>query len=302
MNNKKANIIIITLTALSALAAVSLVHVYINNRVTTARQKLDAKYNSITRQADLVDVVVCAVDIPAGSKISADDIKIQKFSKESIDQDHIISDPAAVIGQKIQQNMYEGEWIVKERLHHVNPKVNNKITLAAGHRAIRLWLDATSGLLGIIAPKDKVDVLAVLPGSNKGRQKIGKIILQDIQVLSVGNRLRSHNEADNKQKDNKYFSSSSQIPKATTITLEVTPQQALQLTLAMEIGKIHLALRNADDQEIVISSPGLTLSSLSVSGKKASPRRHSFRKMKKIKKETVTIISGDRVNTEVIKK
>lgn len=303
MKNKKANIIFLAMTVISALVAVALVYGYIHKKVTTAEQELAAKYTNLTNQSNLVDVIVCATDIPAGTLISDNDIKIQKISNESIGQAHIISDPQQVIGQKIQQNMYVGEWIVNERLHPILPQTDNKIRLATGMRAIRLWLDATSGLLGIIEAEDMVDVLAVLPEKNN-QQRIGKIVLQNIKIISVGNRISyEQNAPASREVDNKKRNNSSQTkngaPKATTVTLEVTPQQALDLTLAMEIGKLHLALRNSEDQEIVISSPGLKQATLLRKGKKAAHKK-IFRKKKATKKETVTIISGDSVNTEVL--
>ncbi len=303
MKNNKANFVLIGMTVLSALVAVVLVYIYINARVTSARQEMETKYATLTDQLDMADVVVCAEDIPAGTVILPEDLEVRKINLESLGDADFISDPALVINRKIQQNMYKGEWIVKERLRHVTPTGVSKIIMAKGNRAIRLWLNPTSGLLGLIKPGSMIDVMAVLPAS-KGGQKAGKIVLQNIRILAVANRLDYHSAVEEKteNKDAKVEGGPSKaMPKATTVTLEVTPEQALDLTLAMEVGKLHLALRNPDDQEIVVSSPALQQSTLLTKGKKAA-RRAVKRKKKKTKKDTVTIISGDSVNTEVINK
>ncbi|MEN8141793.1 MAG: Flp pilus assembly protein CpaB [Thermodesulfobacteriota bacterium] len=301
MKNSKANLILIGMTAISALAAVCLVSVYINSQVSTAREELEEEYASLTGQHDLVEVLVCGVDIPAGAVIREDDLVLQKISRLSIGAAQVFSSPEPVIGQRIQQNMYEGEWLVAQRLAApAAPAASSKVKLGQGNRAMRLWLDATAGLLGLVAPRDRVDVLAVMPGGGKEREEMAKIILQNIRVLSVGNRLAPE-PGQKEEKEKEGEGKEKPLPKATTVTLEVTPEQALDLTLAMEIGKLHLALRNSDDQETVVASPGLSQARLRAKGKKAV-RRAVRRSGRVSKKETVTIISGDTVNTEVLSK
>jgi len=61
-------------------------------------------------------------------------------------------------------------------------------------------------------------------------------VLQNVEVLAAGQKTE--------QKDNKPITVQS-------VTLLVDPEGAETLTLALHEGKIHLVLRNPDDQEVV---------------------------------------------------
>lgn len=255
----KANLILIAVTFYSALLVVWLVYVYVNTKVFNAQQEFEEKYEALVSQQELCDVVVCAADIPAGSVITQKDLLVLKVNKNNICDAEIISEPGLVINRKTQYKMYKGEWFVHERLQNI-PAIS--LVMDKDKRAFRLWLDQTRGLIGLIEPGSTVDVLAVLPGGSR-QQKIGRIFLQNIRVLAVANKTaQALTDVESRQGDSRNKEKQTKLPKAATVTLEVTAEQALQLTLAMDLGKLHLALRDPANREIIEPSALLTLDHL----------------------------------------
>ncbi len=291
----KANLVLITMTLFSALLAVCLVYIYVNTKISNAHQEIEQKYATLAGEHEFCDVVVCAADISAGTVIGKDDLMVLKINKQTICDANNISDPGQIINQKAQYKMYKGEWIVPERLYNVSTV---SLVMGKDKRAFRLWLDQTSGLIGLIEPGSMVDVLAVLPGELR-QQKVSKIVLQNIRVLGVANRLRQAPPTPENMPDDsrKQKEKQSKTPKATTVTLEVTPEQALDLVLVMETGKIHLALRDGTNQKIVESLPVLTLETLLQKAEEASIESSGTGNI--AQEKTANMIHGESANNEV---
>jgi pilus assembly protein CpaB len=73
-------------------------------------------------------------------------------------------------------------------------------------------------------------------GRGINEDAVTRTVLQNVEVLAAGQKTE--------QKDNKPITVQS-------VTLLVDPEGAETLTLALHEGKIHLVLRNPDDQEVV---------------------------------------------------
>jgi pilus assembly protein CpaB len=291
----KANLVLITMTLFSALLAVCLVYIYVSTKISNAHQEIVQEYATLAGEHEFCDVVVCAADISAGAVIGKDDLLVLKINRKTICDANIISEPSQVINRKAQYKMYTGEWIVPERLHNISTV---SLVMDKDKRAFRLWLDQTSGLIGLIEPGSMVDVLAVLPGGSR-QQKVGKIVLQNIRVLAVANKVeQALTAAENMRDDNrKQKEKQGKVPKATTVTMEVSPEQALDLTLVMETGKIHLALRDGTNQKIVDSSSILTLDTLLQKAEDASIEPSNTGNI--TQENTANMIHGSSADNEV---
>jgi pilus assembly protein CpaB len=291
----KANLVLITMTLFSALLAVCLVYIYVSTKISNAHQEIVQEYATLAGEHEFCDVVVCAADISAGAVIGKDDLLVLKINRKTICDANIISEPSQVINRKAQYKMYTGEWIVPERLHNISTV---SLVMDKDKRAFRLWLDQTSGLIGLIEPGSMVDVLAVLPGGSR-QQKVGKIVLQNIRVLAVANKVeQALTAAENMRDDNrKQKEKQGKAPKATTVTMEVTPEQALDLTLVMATGKIHLALRDGTNQKIVDSSSILTLDTLLQKAEDASIEPSNTGNI--TQENTANMIHGSSADNEV---
>lgn len=114
--------------------------------------------------------------------------------------------------------------------------------LQAGKRAVSIPVNLTTGNAGFIFPGDSVDL--ILTHSIQGTVSesfVSETFIENVRVLAVDQSL------DNPE--NKAL-------LAKTVTLEVSPRQAEAITVALEMGRISVALRSlAADPETAIAAP-----------------------------------------------
>jgi pilus assembly protein CpaB len=107
-------------------------------------------------------------------------------------------------------------------------------------RAAAIRVDDVNGVAGFVQPGDRVDVMLTRKANDRDVATGTDLLLQNIKVLGV-------DQKSSEQKD------TAQVAKA--VTLEVTPEDAQKLTLASNIGKLSLSLRNYADPAAVNVKP-----------------------------------------------
>ncbi len=107
-------------------------------------------------------------------------------------------------------------------------------------------------------PGTLVDIVVTIipPDTRSEREKVSKIVLQNIKVLANGQNI-------DKPKNEK------EAERVKAVTLQVTPEQAEKLALASSEGRLQLVMRNAVDQGDEVT-PGANKTSL-LAGEKALP-------------------------------
>ncbi len=107
--------------------------------------------------------------------------------------------------------------------------------LEPGMRAVSIAVNATSGNAGFISPGDRIDLIVthrikLRGGENNSEESVvSETFVRDVRVVAVDQQL------DNPE--NKAI-------LAKTVTVEVTPRQVEQVSVAAEMGKISMALRS----------------------------------------------------------
>jgi pilus assembly protein CpaB len=124
-----------------------------------------------------------------------------------------------------------------------------------GMRAVGLNVNAQSMVGGFVLPHAHVDVLSVI--TNAKGETVSKTILQNILVLAV-------DQSASRPEDGK------QAVVASTVTVQVTPEQAERLALAQRMGTISLSLRSFVDNEMV-STTGVTPNGILQGGENNPP-------------------------------
>ena len=194
-------------------------------------------------RSSLQNVVVTTKDVPSGTTITSDMVKTTSYLKSSIPPG-AFSSLQQVTGKIAKSTLTTGEPILPSRL---GDKAGLTVLLTPGHRAIAVRVNEIIGVSGFIVPNDRVDVIALVAppsAANEGAKQISKIVLQNKRVLSVAQTV-------NEPKDGK-----PQV--ASSITLELTPEEAEKLSLASIEGQIVLALRSAQDENIVLTKGSTT--------------------------------------------
>jgi pilus assembly protein CpaB len=115
--------------------------------------------------------------------------------------------------------------------------VNPIVDVSTGKRAISLRVNTERGVSGYIAPNSMVDVIAyesMKDDATKKEYRSAVLVLENVKVLTSGK------SSDPKETALNYE----------TVTLEVTPEEGVVLSLAsLDKDGFYLLLRNPEDKE-----------------------------------------------------
>lgn len=120
-----------------------------------------------------------------------------------------------------------------------------------GYQAMAVKVDEFAGVAGFLKPGDKVDVVAtfnVKRQQSGGTETVTRTILRNITVSAVGQEVQSGENA--------------QPTIVRSITLQVKPRQAQELSLASTRGTIRLSLRSGQSQDSVAALPAISFTEL----------------------------------------
>ena len=190
---------------------------------------LAASWVSQQASENSVKVVVATTAIEAGAPIAPQSITLSNWPKGHVPAG-AFTDLKKLSGRVSNTPIYTGEAILAAKLAPEGTSGGLSATIQPSKRAITLQVNEIVGVAGYIRPGSLVDVIV---NSREGETRpVSKIILEKILVLAAAQ--------DDKRDQTK--------PKVvSTVTLEVTPEQAEKIDLARNIGTISLALRNPLD-------------------------------------------------------
>lgn len=199
-------------------------------------------YNYLQKQEQLKagvyqTIVVAAMQIPIGSKITDTMVKTAPWPKESVPPGSA-GDPKVLTaaGRISIKNIPAGEPITEDKLAPAGGAAGAGFmtyVVPPGHRAVTVAVNEVAGVAGFITPGNKVDVVLTTPLPGNPNETISKIVLQNVPVLATG-------QIAQEQKDGKPIV----VP---TVTLDLTPEDAENLVLAANKGPLQLLLRNYSD-------------------------------------------------------
>jgi len=221
----KRLILILSVAVTCALLASILVIRYVRREEERAR----------ATRMEVQPVVIATGDIPIGTRLTPSLVAKRDWPRVGVPQG-AVSEPGAVLGRLVKGQIARDEPILEHRLFPKDltgaPGIMS-VMVPSGKRAMAVGVNEVIGVSGFILPKDRVDVIATK--TDQGTSKSTETILQGVEVLAVGKRL----EQEGKQ--------NIEVP---TVTLAVTPEQAERLALALQEGKIHIALRSIMDAQV----------------------------------------------------
>jgi pilus assembly protein CpaB len=235
MTRQKTVIIVTALAIVFAVVAAGLVYNYLRNQ----EQSKAGQFQTI---------VVAAMDIPIGTKITDTMVKTAPWPKESV-QPGSFADPKAVTGpgRVSIKPIAAGESITEQKLVPATAAGGAGFMtyiVPPGHRAVTVAVNEVAGVAGFLTPNNKVDVVLTTPIPGSPNETISKIVLQNVPVLATG-------QIAQEQKEGKPIV----VP---TVTLDLTPEDSEKLVLASSKGPLQLLLRNFSDTKPV-ESRGATI-------------------------------------------
>ncbi len=186
-----------------------------------------------------VQVVVAAYDLPLGSKIEPGELKMARWSADSMPEG-VYNDPKQVLGSYVKNSFVANEPIVQAKLFTGDKTAGvMPLLIPFGMRAVSVPVDEVSDIAGFVLPHTRVDVLVSTSGGEDTKKAISKIVLQNVEVLAVAQEVEL-------KKDEPVV--------VKVVTLLVSPQEAERLALASREGTLRLAMRNYSDNKIVLTS------------------------------------------------
>lgn len=243
MRNKRLLIAIAAAVVFGLIAAVS-VSRYLANAQAYTR--------------NLNNVVIAKVEIPVGSRIIAEQLTVAQFPRSVAPDGTFAKIDEHLIGRVAVVRIGAREPVTESRLAPIGSAAGLSSVIPEGYRAMNVRVDDVVGISGFIMPNTLVDVVVVIdpPDNDNNRERVSKIVLQNIKVLANGQNL-------DKPKNEK------EAERVRTVTLQVTPEQAEKLALASSEGRLQLVMRNSIDQGDEVT-PGASKRTL-LSGERALP-------------------------------
>lgn len=196
---------------------------------------LKARVADIDAQAqgpDRVKVLVAKAALDRGAALTAETVAVREIPAQWAHSDALRPEQFdEVENQLLAVPARPGEPLHRAQLEPARPP-SFAARLTEGLRAVTVPVDEVNSVSGMIAPGDRIDLVAVIKGEG---QPLLLNLLQDASVLATGTRVSQEDPED------------PQRHSYTTITLETTPHQARQVLAAREMGKLAAILRPGGD-------------------------------------------------------
>lgn len=190
-------------------------------------------------------VLVAGRDLDAGEVITADDIARRDMPTAFIPSGTlVVEESAAALGRRLLHPLKAGDPLTRAALQS-EAQASLAARLRDGNRAVTVPVDEVSSQAGLVRPGDHVDLLLAeerVDGAE--RCVIVRSLLESLPVLATGQMQQPSGAGSGPSAERRDHSYS-------TITLDVTPEQARQLAVGLRVGELIPMLRGMDDRDPV---------------------------------------------------
>jgi pilus assembly protein CpaB len=201
-------------------------------------------------------VLTAAVNISPNTPITEEMLEVIELPLEAIHSEATANE-AAAIGKFSKYEITAGEQILSSKLISPEGGMGDgtlAYSIKKGMRAITIGVGNLTGLSGMIKTSNKVDIIAQLDRiekDEKGQDKTVSyttMIAENISVLSVDDALSLEGKEINPETGLSYSS----------VTLQVTSAQAMELSMAEYTGQLRLIMRSPLD-DAILSPPTIKI-------------------------------------------
>jgi pilus assembly protein CpaB len=182
-----------------------------------------------------VQQVVAVKDMPMGTLITKDDVKLVSWPASS-PVPNGFNTPEKVLNRGLIINVVANEPITEAKLAPLEAGAGLSPSIPEGMRAVSVRVNEVVGVAGFVVPGTRVDVMTTLRAGGNG-DGLTRVVVSDVQVLTAGTRYDQEKSRDGQP-----------IPTS-VVTLLLTPPDAERVTLAAAEGQIMLTLRNPLDRK-----------------------------------------------------
>lgn len=188
-------------------------------------------------------VLVATKALPVGTILTPDLLKFQPWPEELIANAYHVEgevDGRSLQGTVVRFAIPAGQPITKGALVKPGDRGFLAAALSPGMRAVTVPVSAQSAVAGFVFPGDRVDLIvtqSVEGGGDGPPLKVSETVLRNLRVLATDQRADTQKDDEGK----------TLVTTFSTVTLEVTPRMAEQISVSQEVGTISLSLRPIAD-------------------------------------------------------
>jgi len=181
----------------------------------------------------MTEVLVANTNLTPGQSLTAENVRWDKWPSASVDANAFITRNGeapleeSVKGMVVRSPILTSQPVTSIAVVKADGSGFLAATLTPGMRAVSIVISAESGAGGFILPNDRIDVIQTRKLPND--RAVSRTILSDVRVLAVDQTAQQDKDA--------------KTVVGKTATLEVTLEQAEQLSSAQVAGPLSLALR-----------------------------------------------------------
>ena len=190
----------------------------------------DHKVESMTQKGPEVAYVVASKDLATGGLISTDTVSQRNIPSDYQQSNAVLAtDFGSIEGLPIKVNLKPGDIVMYSM---IDTKKDIAKLIPQGRRALTIPVDDESSISTMLKPGDLIDLMVTLQSAEKTATVP---LMQGVKILATGKQTDVSDEV-------------SGATGYTNITLDVSADDAKNITLAASMGRISALLRNPDDQ------------------------------------------------------
>ncbi|HEY4044002.1 MAG TPA: Flp pilus assembly protein CpaB [Rhodopila sp.] len=187
-------------------------------------------------------ILVAAQPLQAGTLLKDTDLREQEFPAAAVPEGSfaVTDDARAEIrGAMLRRYLNAGTAVLQTDVLRPRDRGFLAAVLAPGTRAVSIGVDAKSGASGLISPGDLVDVILTQEfqrgDTPAGHRVSAETVLSLIRVIAVDQQIAQGAPAA--------IPAPTPAHVASTVTLQVSPEQANRLAVAERLGRLLLTVR-----------------------------------------------------------
>lgn len=195
-------------------------------------------------------VLSAARPLKVGVLLKPEDLVAKELPEDKLSDGVSIDSPEArrtLAGAMLKRSLAAGEPIQVQDTMRPGEHGFLSAVLEPGARAMTIPVDAAASSAGLVWPGDRVDLILTQSNGDAslplGRRIGAETVLVNVRVIAIDQQMMQ----------------GAGDAQAKTVTLEVNPEQAQRLSVAMRLGHISLAVRsaNTDGQAVNAETKGL---------------------------------------------
>ena len=207
---------------------------------TYIEDKVDFYKTQLEKTEPMVEVVVPGRRLLQGEVLRQQDLLIRPVPVTYADENALLeANYADAVGKELAFDIDKGKPLLWAHLEGGRASTFSGM-VPAGARALTVRVDEINSISGFLQPGDRIDLLMT---HGLSAQNVVFPLIEKLEVIATGLQTRVDRNSNGVRRS---FS---------TITVNVTPDDAQKITLAQKLGKLTAVLRNPEDVDSLPTSP-----------------------------------------------